>query len=96
MRQQAIDLGRKFRELYFPESAQQQDRLPAGIPKAFEGLRTFEEAMIVLETIDLPQSAKRRIYLQLKQALPRAKEAPGAPAPTLPNPGRARTPGTPN
>lgn len=85
MRQKAIETGKRLGDLYFPESATQQTHgMPASTPPALQGVRTVEEGFQVLETLDLPIAAKRRLFLQLEQHLPSAATAGPAPTPQTP------------
>jgi hypothetical protein len=76
-RKQALDVGRRFKDLFFPESGQQQGGVPANLPPTFEGIKYFEDAYAVLSGLDLPQAARRQLFLQIKESYPRKPvEAP--------------------
>lgn len=88
MRAQAVKLGRQMKELYFPESATQTALLPPSMPKAFEGVTTFEDGLVVLEALQLSPELRRKYYAILKE-LPR--RGPGTGVPSVP--GLSQVPG---
>jgi hypothetical protein len=78
-RAQAQGVALRLKDLYFPTTANQQGPIPAGMPPAFAGVTTFEDALIVIDAIKPDQATKRRLYEQAKESLPRKSALQGVP-----------------
>ena len=69
MRAQALDLGRKFKELYFPKDEANPDYLPR-LPKELQApaVLTYDDALATLDKMTIPQMLKRQYYLKIREA----------------------------